>query len=298
MIRNSIHIPVLLNEVIKLLDPKPREFLIDGTVGGGGHSVEILKKILPGGKLLGIDRDKNSLEIAKQKISAEIKNNFILIPGNYADLPEILKKENLEKADGLLIDLGMSSDQLEKSGRGFSFLKDEPLLMTYDLETKPAKDVLKELSEKELAKIIKDFSQERFAEKIAKAIKQQEKIKPIETTKELAAVIQKAVPKWYERGRINPATRTFMALRIYVNQELENLEKLLKNLDKILKIGGRVAVISFHSLEDRIIKNYFRDLSKVGKIKILNKKPIRPTEEEIKNNPRARSAKLRAAVII
>lgn len=270
------HIPVLLKEVIELLDPKPGEFFIDGTAGTGGHSRAIREKIGPSGKLLSIDWEKTG--------------------ENYADLAEILKNKNLGKADGLLLDLGFSSEQIG-GGRGFSFQKDEPLLMTYDPNAEPLKEMLKELTEEELIKIIKEFGEERFARRIAKAIYEQERRKPIETTLELAEVIRGAVPKNYERGRINPATRTFMAFRIYANHELENLEKLLQNLEQILKPRARVAIISFHSLEDRLVKNYFRDYAKIGKLKILTKKPVTATKEEVAANPRSRSAKLRAAIM-
>ena len=287
-----IHKPVLLNEVINFLDPQPGEFIIDGTFGSGGHAQEILKKIGPDGKLLGVDWDEQSFSahaISDSRFSYEI--------ASYSDLTEILKNKNLPKADGLLLDLGFSSEQLG-SGMGFSFQKDEPLLMTYNSATKSAKDVLEDLSEEELAKVIKEFGEERFSGRIARVIKDQEKIKPIETTGELARVISRAVPMGYERGRIHPATRTFQALRIYVNNELGNLEKVLKNLEAILKPGGRAVIISFHSLEDRIVKNYFRDFKKVGKLKILTKKPIIASEEEMAVNPRSRSAKLRAAEIL
>ncbi|MEK7590486.1 MAG: 16S rRNA (cytosine(1402)-N(4))-methyltransferase RsmH, partial [Patescibacteria group bacterium] len=269
--------PVLLNEVIKVLDAKEGEFFIDGTFGAGGHSAAIKEKIGVSGKLLTIDWDKTG--------------------ENFADLPEILKRKNLLKADGLLLDLGFSSEQLS-TGRGFSFQKNEPLLMTYDINAKPAKEILKELSKEELERIIGEYSQERFAERIAGEIKAREKIKPIETTQELVDVIKKAVPKNYERGRIHPATRTFMALRIYANRELENLEEVLKNIENILKPGGRIAIISFHSLEDGLVKNYFRKYATEGKMKILTKKPIIASREEIANNPRSRSAKLRAAQIL
>src|SRR3989338_7922360 len=264
------HIPVLLNEAIQVLDPKPGEFFIDGTFGSGGHSRAIQEKIGATGKLLAIDWDETNF---KRFAIGDLR--FASYAGNYADLPEILKKRGLPKADGLIIDLGFSSEQLS-GGRGFSFGKDEPLLMTYSRDMKPVKEILKEVSEEELAKIIKDLSDERFANRIAKEIKEYLKRKPIETSKELAEIIKSAVPKNYERGhrhggasRIHPATRTFMALRIYANQELENLEKLLKNLELILKPGGRAAIISFHSLEDRLVKNHFRQMAKVGKLKMI-----------------------------
>lgn len=274
------HVPVLLKEVLKILDPKPGEFFIDGTAGSGGHSRAILEQIGSGGKLLAIDWEKTG--------------------ENYADLPRILEQKKLGKADGLLIDLGFSSEQLNQPagrGRGFSFNVDEPLLMTYDSNEKPVKQLLRELNEQELAVIIKNYGEERYARQIAKAIKERGRKNKIETTGQLVEVIKSAVPANYERGRIHPATRTFMALRIYANRELENLETLLKNLRGILKPGGRAAIISFHSLEDRLVKNYFRDYAKAGKAEILTKKPITATPEEISFNTRSRSAKLRAIKI-
>lgn len=271
------HVPVLLKEVIALFDPKPGEFFIDGTAGAGGHSKAIQEKIGLTGKLLAIDWEKTG--------------------ENYADLSEILEKKNLGKADGLLLDLGFSSEQIS-NGRGFSFQNNEPLLMTYDINAEPLKKILQELTEEEMTKIIKEFGEERYAKRIAKAIYGEERRKPIETTFEFVEVIQKAVPGNYERGRINPATRTFMAFRIYANHELENLEKLLRDLEQILKPGARAAIITFHSLEDRLVKNYFRNYAKVGKLKILTKKPVQPSREEILENPRSRSAKLRVAQIL
>ena len=294
------HIPVLPKEVIEYLKPEQGEFFIDGTVDGGGHAREVLKRIMPGGKFLGVDLDGEMIE--KLKRDAELKDyakkgEVKLVNGNYADLPEILERESLPKADGLLLDLGFSSEQLEASGRGFSFKKDEPLLMTYGDATVPVKDILRQLDEKELADVIYEFSGERFSRKIAAAIKQAGRKKKIETTGELNEIIKSTLPKSYERGRIEPATRTFQALRIYANRELENIENVLKQITRIVKPGGRVAIISFHSLEDRTVKNSFRNLYKEGEIEILTKKPVRPSREEERENPRSRSAMLRAAVI-
>jgi len=202
----------------------------------------------------------------------------------------------LGKANGLLLDLGFSSEQLEGSSRGFSFTKDEPLLMTYSDDSEPAKEVLRKLGTKELAKIIFELSGEKYAMRIAKAIKDRERVQPIKTTRELREVIVGAVPDNYERGRIDPATRTFQALRIYTNDELGNLKRVLGSMPRILKSGGRVVVISFHSLEDRIVKELFRDMARRGELQILTKKPIVPSTLEISQNPRSRSAKLRAAV--
>lgn len=298
------HIPVLLNEVIGLLNPQPGEFFIDGTFGGGGHSSEILKRILPSGKLLAVDWDKEMVAKGRKIISdklqipvSRLRKNLILECGNYADLPEILEKKKLPKADGLLLDLGFSSDQL-KSKRGFSFMVDEPLIMTYSDEREPLWKMLHGVNEKQLTNILYRFGGERYARRIAKAIKESERRRKIMTSGELAEIVRRAVPGNYERGRIDPATRTFQALRIWANGELENLEKILGELRNILKSGGRAGIISFHSLEDRLVKDAFRRGAKEGWLEILNKKPVIPSENELKANIRSRSAKLRVCRII
>ncbi len=283
------HKPVLLDEVMKILSPKPGETFVDGTIDGGGHAKEILGRVTPYGTLVGIDWDKNMVEKLKSLITSQ-KSRVILVNDNFKNMAEILEKEKINKVDGVLLDLGFSSEQLESSGRGFSFLKDEPLLMTYSDKTKPAYRAISEESESNIAKIIKNFGEERNAHRIARTIK---KNLPIMTSRKLAEVVASAVPKNYERGRLNPATRTFQALRIFVNQELENLKMFLETVPQILNLGGRLAVISFHSLEDRIVKNEFRRWKQNGLAEILTKKPITPSPEEIKNNPRSRSAKLR-----
>ncbi|MEK7547120.1 MAG: 16S rRNA (cytosine(1402)-N(4))-methyltransferase RsmH [Patescibacteria group bacterium] len=296
-----MHIPVLLGEVIELLKPEPGNFFIDGTIDGGGHAREILKIIGHGGKLLGIDWDESMIENLKRSEDlkeAIEKKNLILACGNYADSPAIIKEKNLPKADGLILDLGFSSEQLESSGRGFSFKKDEPLLMTYDNSAAPVREILKKLDEWTLADIIFELGGERFSRKIAEAIKRRGEEKPIETTGELNETIKNALPKNYERGRIEPATRTFQALRIYANKELENIENIIRKLPEILKPAGRAVIISFHSLEDRIVKKIFRRMAEQGELEILTPKPIRPTREEALKNPRSRSAMLRAAKVI
>ncbi|MDP3015000.1 MAG: 16S rRNA (cytosine(1402)-N(4))-methyltransferase RsmH [bacterium] len=319
-----MHKPVLLKEVIEILNPQSGEFFIDGTLGSGGHAVEIIKKISPNGIFLGVDWDKDVIENFKSNLKPKSYNlkAIRLVHGNYADLPEILsaygrspegrKKYKLPKADGLLIDLGFSSEQLEKSGRGFSFLRDEPLDMRYDtkVESLTAAEAVNSFNEKDLADIFWKYGEERFSRRIAKKIVEERKKKRILITFDLVEVIKRAVPKSYEKGRIHPATRVFQALRIYVNDELGNLEKLLKNLEKIIKPKGRVAIISFHSLEDRLVKNYFREMAKPARIatqsvaggkgmaEILTKKPITATLEEIRSNPRSRSAKMRAIKLL
>jgi 16S rRNA (cytosine1402-N4)-methyltransferase len=304
--QRSLHKPVLLNEVITFLDPKPGDFIIDGTVDGGGHAAAIADIIGQEGTLFGLDWDERLLEKCKARFADQ--KNVKLVHGNYAELPEILKGNDLDRADGLLIDLGFSSEQLEASGRGFSFREEfahEPLLMTYDDSRTPVWQILREESEESLANIIYEFGGERMSRRIAKAIKDHGRKHPIMTSGELADVVRKALTGGhdaahrgaYEHGRIDPATRTFQAFRIYANGELENLKTLLKNLEAIVKPSGRVAIISFHSVEDGIVKRAFQSLAKEGKIEIITKKPVEATREEIKENSRSRSAKIRAAEI-
>lgn len=291
--------PVLLNQVLEALRLGPNKFIIDGTLGAGGQARRIIERLAPGGIFLGLDWDETAVRSFEESMKGSRVGSVKVISRNrnYADLPEVLAEEKLGKADGLLLDLGFSVEQLG-IGRGFSFNRDEPLMMTYNAKRPPTSEILKRLKKDELEKIIRELSNERYARRIAAAIYEREKQKPIMTSGELARVIRQAVPRGYEGGRIDPATRTFMALRIYVNDEMGNLERLLKNLTQIVKSGGRVAVISFHSLEDRLVKNYFREGVKRGELVLINKKPIRATDEEIKENPRSRSAKLRVAEII
>ncbi len=347
-----MHVPVLLNEVLGALDPQPGDFVIDGTVDGGGHASAILEKIAPKGKLLGTEWDAAMLAKCRARLKSFPAKSVILNQGNYADLPTILTEAKLPHADCLLLDLGFSSEQLsasegsEKSffvgespelrakqgvmttecpeglsrksnaaaaeaqeirqkstlpgtlrGRGFSFGdagRDDPLLMTYDDAREPLRDIISRIAEKELADIIFEFGGERRSRQIAKAIVDRRRKKAIETAGDLADIVRSALPKSYERGRIDPATRTFQALRIYANGELDNVTSVLGNLEKIVKPGGRVAVITFHSLEDRIVKNAFRDLAKQGAAELIFKKPVAASREEIRENPRSRSAKLRA----
>ncbi len=308
------HTPVLLNEVMEILNPKPGEFIIDGTFGSGGHSVSIIKKMDFRGKFLAVDWDGKNIDKGKIMIESNFQfsiSNFQLIfeNKNYADIAEILKKDKLPKADGLLIDLGFSSVQMDESGRGFSFQNDEPLDMRYntgEVESEKesgermitAAEVVNSFPEKELADIFYIYGEERFSRQIAKKIVEERRKERILTTTRLVEVVKMAVSKNYEKGRINPATRVFQALRIYVNKELDNLTKVLDSLPGILKPEGKALMISFHSLEDRIVKNKFRDMEKNKIGKILTKKPVIASEEEIRDNPRSRSAKLRAIEII
>lgn len=287
------HISVLFNETLELLDPKEGQFFIDGTTDGGGHAAAVIGKIGKGGMFLGLDWDKGMVERLREKFK-KTSGKIMLEHANYADVKEVMQRLALPKADGLLLDLGFSSVQLEDE-RGMSFQKDEPLDMRYDLTggMPTAADVVNGLSEKELADVIYQYGEERMSRRMAKHIVEQRKKKKIETTKELADVILAAVGRGYEKGRIHPATRVFQALRIYVNKELENLEKILADCDEIVKPGGRIVIISFHSLEDRIVKTRFREKEKEKIGKIITKKPITATEDEIKQNPRSRSAKMR-----
>jgi 16S rRNA (cytosine1402-N4)-methyltransferase len=295
-----MHVPVLLQEVLKMMDPRPGDFMIDGTVDGGGHAAAIVDAIGPGGTFLGLDLDEAMLADCKTRIVP--RKGIRLLVGNYADLPEILVRERLPKANGLLLDLGFSSEQLKRSGRGFSFGEeshDEPLLMTYDDSRIPVRDMLKTIPEKELQNILSEFGGEHYARRIARAIIERRRKKGgIATSGDLAETVRAAVPKGYERGRIDPATRTFQALRVVANGELENVQRVLGSLGDILVPGGRVAIISFHSLEDRIVKRAFKEMAQRSKFELFNKKPIVPSREEIMANPRSRSAKLRAGKIL
>lgn len=295
---SNVHIPVLLKESIDLLKPKEGRMFVDATINGGGHSEEILKIMEQGAVLTGIDQDEDLINSLKNKFQKEIgEKRLILINGNFGDLKNLLKG----KPDGIIFDLGMSSYHLEKSGRGFSFQKDEPLIMTYggDWRNKlTAKEILNTWNREELEKILREYGEERFAKRIAEAIAEERKVKQFDTTSELANIILRITPAKYKRMKIHPATRTFQALRIAVNDELNVLNEGLNQAFEILKPGGRIVVISFHSLEDRIVKNFFRQKKQENQGEILTKKPIQPSVEEIRRNPRSRSAKLRAILKI
>ncbi len=281
-----MHISVLQKEVIKYLDPKPNENFIDCTIDGGGHSSAILERN-GRGRVLGIELDQ---EVFK---NIQRKKNLILVRDNFVNLKEIIKREKFPSVSGILFDLGFSSWHIDESGRGFSFQKNELLDMRYDNQNPlTAEKILNYYSESEINRILKEFGEEQFSRDVAKQIVLERKVKPIKRTFQLVEIIKKAVPGWYQRKKIHPATRTFQALRIAVNDELANLEKALPQAEEALKPGGRLVIISFHSLEDRIVKNFLKQ----SNLQILNKKPITPKEEEIKLNPRSRSSKLRAAI--
>lgn len=287
-----MHVPVLLKEVLDALALTPGAFVVDGTVDGGGHAEAILKRIGPQGKLLGLDWDPELLKVCKERLGDN--SNIILRHANYSDLARVIAEEGLPPTNALFLDLGFSSEQLG-GGKGFAFNSDEPLTMTYDPAETPAYEILRGMSEKEIEEMLRVLGEERYSKKLAQAIYGRERKKPIATSKQLADLIVETVPGNYERNRIHPATRTFQALRIYTNNELHNLHRILDDLPQLLAHEGRVAVISFHSLEDRIVKHTFRELEKQGILKIITKKPVEATAEEIQNNPRSRSAKLRVA---
>jgi 16S rRNA (cytosine1402-N4)-methyltransferase len=290
-----MHKPVLLNEVIEYLNPQAHENFVDCTVGEARHSLKILEKTSPDGKILGIDVDAESLKRIKPI------ERLILIRGNFKDLKIIAEENNFNKVSGVLFDLGLSSWQLDESEKGFSYKKDEPLTMIFNSsQVVTAQEIINTWPEEELIKIFREYGEERFARRIVQRIVQHRGLSPIQTTSQLFEIIKKSIP-FSQAGHHRTdrtAARIFQALRIVVNDEMENLKKGLEQAFQIINKEGRVVVISFHSLEDRIVKWFFRDLEKQGKIKILTKKPITANEAEIIANSRSRSAKLRAAMYI
>lgn len=312
-----IHIPVLKKQVLENLNPGQNENFVDCTVGEGGHSEEILLKNGPNGKVLGIDLDPHQISSAKW-LQAQFKDRIILVNDSYSNLSEIIERKNFLPVHGILLDLGMSSAQLEGTEKGFSFKVDQGLDMRYNdqLTYLTAEKIINEWPEQSIEKILKEYGEEKFSKKIAKKIVEQRKQGRIKTTFQLIEIIKSVVPPYYQRGKIHYATRTFQALRIAVNDELENIKRVLPQALSVLEKGGRLVVISFHSLEDRIVKNFFNQVAKKNLIypvkspegrispeaklfngvKILTKKPLIASREEIKENPRSRSAKLRAII--
>jgi len=285
---NPVHRPVLLREVVSWLAPGAGSVVVDGTVGAGGHAAELAGLVGPGGRLIGLDRDPEMLELAARATEGR---PVTLLNASYSDLGRILDDLELDGVDAILLDLGLSSDQLAWGHRGFSFAEDGPLDMRFDPKTREsAADLVNNLDEKELADLIFEYGEERHSRRIARKIVEARRVEPILTTARLAEVVRRGVPgKW---GQIDPATRTFQALRIAVNDELERLDDLLANLAGYLNPGGKAAIISFHSLEDRRVKHAFRD---DPELTVLTRKPVTATDEELATNPRARSAKLRVA---
>lgn len=288
----EFHEPVLLKEVVDFLRVEEGEKYIDATVGGGGHTEAILKL---GGKILAIDCDPEAIKAARRYLASACPPgkhcSWRLVSGNFKDLYQIAKKANFLNVSGILFDLGVSSYQLEKGKRGFSFNQEGPLDMRMDPKLKvTAADLINGLNKGELNEIFTKFGQEHFSRRIAEAVCRARGLKPIKTTRQLAEIISQAVPK---KGRLHPATRVFLALRIAVNDELNNLKKALPQALGLLKPKGRLAIISFHSGEDRIVKHFFKEQGEKGELTIITKKPVQPTIEEVERNPRSRSAKLR-----
>jgi 16S rRNA (cytosine1402-N4)-methyltransferase len=286
----SIHVPVLLEEILHWLDPRPGQTIVDGTLGGGGHTRALAERVAPNGRVIALDRDPAALAAAEAVLAGL---PVTLVESNYCDLPEVSAQLNVSAVDGIVLDLGLSSDQLADAARGFSFDADGPLDLRFNpLAGEPAARLVNRLSAEHLADLIFRFGEERHSRRIARAIVEARRDAPIETAGQLAAIVRRAVPRRPHGQRIDPATRTFQALRIAVNDELKSLDIALRRLPDCLRPGGRLAVISFHSLEDRPVKEALRD---DPRWQPLTKKPIRAGEAELARNPRARSAKLRVA---
>ena len=288
-----VHIPTLVEEVLYYLQPQPGQIILDCTVGGGGHAIKILDKIKPDGFLIGIDKDMEILQTAKQSLT-KTTGKFKLYHADYSDIDEVLRQAKVDKVNGVLLDLGVSSLQFDQEDRGFSFAKEAPLDMRMDRSRGiTAQKLIQRLSEAELGELLWKYGEERWSRRIARAILKEEKGAGITSTRQLAAIVERVVPRG--KSKIHPATRVFQALRIAVNKELDNLEIFLDKIYNYMALGARIVIISFHSLEDRIVKNKFIEKAKQNIFKVLTKKPVTPREAEIEENVRSRSAKLRAA---
>lgn len=303
------HIPVLFHEIMDIMDPKPGEFFVDCTLGGGGHSKGFLERTSPDGLLIGIDQDTNALVAARQNLSA-YDGRVMFVHSNYHRLDHILTQYAPEGVDGILFDIGVSSHQLDEKERGFSYMQDAPLDMRMDQnQSLNAWQVVNTYSEQELHRILKEYGEERWAKRVAQFIVQARKDKPLDTTGELVDTIKRAIPKGAREVGSHPAKRTFQAIRIEVNDELGVLSRTITVAANHLKKGGRLGIISFHSLEDRIVKEQFRFLAsacicppelpfcqcdKVAEVKLLTRKPVTASAEELEQNTRAKSAKFRA----
>lgn len=285
-----VHVPVMLDEVVEWLQPLPGKTLVDGTLGGGGHARALAQLVAPNGLIIAFDRDPAAIESAAERLTGlPIK----LVEANFAELPEVLAQLEIPAVDGVVLDLGLSSDQLADRQRGFSFDAEGPLDLRFNPnEGRPAWQLLERIDAEDLANLIYEYGEERLSRRIARKIVDRRRQQPIRTAADLASLVRSCYPRSKGRPRIDPATRTFQALRIAVNEELSSLESALKRIPDCLKPGGRLAVISFHSLEDRRVKEAFRD---DPRLQALTRKPLVPTDAEIARNPRARSAKLRIA---
>ena len=305
------HIPIMLGQVIDGLDIKPDGIYVDGTLGGGGHSYEIAKRLTKGGKLIGIDQDEAAIKAAGEKL-LEFGDRVTIIRSNYAQMISVLQGIGIKRVDGILLDLGVSSHQLDTAERGFSYMEDAPLDMRMDRrQEKTAKDIVNYYSQSELTRIIRDYGEDKFAAKIAGKIVSFRENKLVETTGELAEIIKSSIPMKFKLTGGHPAKRTFQAIRIELNRELGVLEESIEGMLDILSDEGRMAIITFHSLEDRIVKSAFKNAEnpctcppdfpicvcgKKTKGFVISKKPIIPSSEEMERNPRAKSSKLRVFV--
>jgi 16S rRNA (cytosine1402-N4)-methyltransferase len=288
----SGHVPVLTAEVLQFLRPERGGLFVDCTVGLGGHARALLEAGAT--RLIGLDRDRDALEMARVSL-LPWADRVDLVHADYRSLEEVLDRRQLELVDGMLADLGVSSLQLDTAGRGFSFQRDEPLDMRMDRSSgDTAADLMARASERELADAIFGYGEERFSRRVARAIVRAREQAPVATTGRLAAIVRRAIPR-HGPTRIDPATRTFQALRIWVNRELEGLDRFVEAAVRRLRASARLVVVTFHSLEDRIVKHTLRALDQAGRVRVLTKKPVVPGDQEIDRNPRARSAKLRAA---
>ena len=286
----SRHVAVLITEVIGGLKPGPGGIFVDGTLGGGGHARAIAECVLPTGRVIAFDRDPQAIAAAQKNL---VGQPIEPVQASFCDLPEVLGERNIDAVDGILLDLGLSSDQLADETRGFSFSSDGPLDLRFNpMAGEPASRLVNRLSAEHLADLIFHYGEERFSRRIARAVVDARHHEPIQTSRQLAAIVSRAVPRVAHGQRIDPATRTFQALRIAVNDELKSLDIALRRLPDCLKPGGRLAIISFHSLEDRRVKEAFRD---DPRLTAITRKPITPHEAEVARNPRSRSAKLRIA---
>jgi len=301
--RRAGHIPVLVEEVMTLLRCEPGKTYVDATLGGGGHALEILKRTAPDGIVIGVEWDEDAI-VEARKVLMPLGERIKIFRENFIALPDVLRKMKIESVDGILLDLGLSSLQLEKAERGFSLKGEGPLDMRMDQRIAPtAADLVNHLSQKELADTLFEYGEERWARRIAKAIVRERDRAPIRTTPALRRIVHRVIPRRFHPRRIDVATQTFQAFRIRVNSELENLREILETGWRLLRKGGRMCVISFHSLEDRMVKETFKRLEREsadllspgGVMWVVTKKPVTPSEEERRRNPRSRSAKLRCA---
>jgi 16S rRNA (cytosine1402-N4)-methyltransferase len=296
-VEEKFHTPVMLKEVINYLNLGPGKVIVDATIGTGGHSKAIIEQITPGGKLIGIDRDQESLAVAKERLS-DYSGNCEFVYGNFADLDSILKNLNIKKINGILFDLGISSYQLQNPSRGFSFQYEGPLDMRFDRNSYiSAYDLVNNLNEEEISNLLWTFGEEKWHNRIAHFLVEEREKQAITSTQQLSDIVVKAIPPKYRyrHYRIHPATRTFLGLRIAVNRELETIETGISKAIDFLDRSARICVISFQSLEDRVVKLAFRKFASLREIKIITPKPLIPQDAEISQNPSSRSSKLRVA---